>query len=55
MLGRRVTITQVSPNRFRVCHAGMCLYASEPYTGLYQERLAQLVERDMDELLGEAS
>jgi hypothetical protein len=23
------------------------------YAGLYQERLAQLVERDMDELLGE--
>jgi hypothetical protein len=23
------------------------------YTGLYQERLAQLVERDVDELLGE--
>jgi hypothetical protein len=25
------------------------------YTGLYQERLAQLVERDMQELLGEAA
>jgi len=25
------------------------------YTGLYQERIAQLVERDMQELLGEAS
>ena len=23
------------------------------YTGLYQERLAQLVERDMEELLGD--
>jgi hypothetical protein len=23
------------------------------YTGLYQERLAQLLERDMEELLGE--
>lgn len=34
MLGRRVTITQISPDRFRVCHAGMCLYASEPYTAL---------------------
>jgi hypothetical protein len=25
------------------------------YTGLYQERLAQLVERDVEELLGEAT
>lgn len=34
MLGSRVTITQVPPNQFRVCHAGMCLYATEPYTAL---------------------
>lgn len=25
------------------------------YTGLYQERIPELVERDMDELLGEAA